>query len=361
MLRCANIRVTKQVTEDDARILLTRLKSSGCNAVYLNLWWYVYVPNGSIDLHRPPQGWYPQWLIYPDLGQDPQHPWSETTDQARVYAIAKMAQEMGFVVGLKPMLDISYRGWRGWLAIPVSLRKAFLKDYKERFLATYVPMVKELNLDLVIGTELFYISATLGPEFWLNIVNWLRWKGVKSPLTYAANWGWANPGDQSEYNRLLPLWQSTKIDYAGIDAYWPMVGVRHEGPIAIDLLAEPNPYNIGWNRRWEDMNGVPGLWCPPIDDDIEDFMLAIGKPVMFTEIGVPNNELALVEPFNGERWPALPVDYTLSSMFWQATRQRWYGHPYIKGVAVWEAGYGSFVSSVHNVVDTPIADIVFKA
>jgi hypothetical protein len=343
--RGANIRLLKAPDYRDVRAVLSAMRAHGANAIALNTYLYCYLQPGTTDIAYSP--FEPSRLIYADQGQDPSFPWADTIATRRVRTVAQMALDMSFErVVLKPMLDSRYGQWRGAITVPTELRRAFMRDYKRYVLEPYLPVVRDLGLDLCIGTEMVKVTEHLGAEFWIEIVRWLRSRGVTGRLTYAANWGWEA---DAEFNRLRELWPH--LDYIGVDAYWPMVEADYRGPITKELLMTST--EIGWHRvppwgRW---------WCPPPFAYMSGLKAATGKPVWFTEIGYPNNMTAAIDPAGDT--PAEEYTTELSGMLWEAARQTWEQH--LEGWLSWEAGRGSVVATSHNILNTPLGDIAWGA
>lgn len=349
--RGANIRLLKQPDVSDMQATLAAIRAQGCNALAVNTIHKVYL-NGT-DLATPPLGWEPWQLIYPDLGQDPAHPFGDTVSEELVYATAEVALQMGFErVILKPMIDSDYAQWRGNITVPPELRLAFSAAYKEKFLARYLFIIKGFGLDLCIGTEMVKVSEQLGAPFWIDIVDWLRAQGVTQRLTYAANWGWEA---DAEYNRLHDLWPH--LDYIGIDAYWPMANKGYTGPITVDLLLNGAAQNIGWSRRLADDNGVPFAWCPPIDHDLQRLAAGVGKPLWFTEIGYGATKQAALDPMGdtppGERTTEV------QTVLWQAAREKW--QDVLEGWCAWEAGVATTKGGTHDIIGAPAAQYALGA
>jgi hypothetical protein len=203
-------------------------------------------------------------------------------------------------------------------------------------------VVRDLGLDLCIGTEMVKVTEHLGAEFWIEIVRWLRSRGVIGRLTYAANWGWEA---DAEYNRLRDLWPH--LDYIGIDAYWPMVEADYRGPITADLLTSSR--EIGWNR-------VPPWgagWCPSPLADVLRLKAEQGKPVAFMEIGYGATRQAAIDPAGdtepGERTREVQIP------LWQAAREVW--EPVLDGMYAWEGGLGQTHGATHDIIGNEIGDI----
>ncbi len=352
LYRGANVRLLKHPTSADVRALLSTMKAHGANAVSFNTIHKVFLDGAYVTY--PPSTWTPGWLIFPDITQDPNHPFGDTVDIDRLHAACLEARKQGYErIVLKPMIDSDYGAWRGWIGVSKALRLKFLSDYKNRLLAPLFPILKDPALspyvDLCFGTEMVQITRDWGAEFWLNIASWLRYKGVKNRLTYAANWGWWNPNGPGEFRQLLPLWLSNYGVYAGIDAYWPMAGKHFSGTITTELLLNGAERNVGWQRVQEDDSGVPFHWSIPIADDIAQFRSELaGRPFTLTETGYPRTDYAAVDP------PRDPVgawspDYTQARPLVEAARIFW--DDKVEGCYWWEAAYGTAgVDGTHNLL-----------
>lgn len=350
--RGANIVLRKQPRVDDMKDLLITLRKHGANAVAFNTIHFVYLQPGTTDLGRPPAGWYPPWYIYPDIGQDPSHPFNDTVDINRVYGFVRMARDLGFErILIKPMIDSQFGEWRGSITVPKNQEGNWIWGYKHRLLEPYLPLVKEFKADLCLGTEFVKINEQLGAGPWIDMVEFVRSLGVTSRLTFAANHGWENG---AEYMLLKKLWPH--LQFIGIDAYWKMVNEGYKGPITKELLLNGESLNIGWSRRMADANGHPEAWCPPIDEHIKTLALDTQLPIWFTEIGYPHNILAPLDPPGTKQGEPRTLAYSLPLA--QAAREKW--DNFLEGWYWWDAGYktAGMADSSHNLIGTPLADVV---
>lgn len=352
--RGCNIRLLKSPPIEDVRAVLTQIRAHGGNSVAFVTTHKCYLQGASVAY--PPLGWTPNWLIFPDVGQDPAHPFGDTVSTERLYAFCLEARKQGFErILLKPHIDSDYGAWRGWIQVPRTMRARFLADYKARLLSPLFPILKDTTLrdcvDLCIGTELVQITKDYGADFWLNIVRWLRYKGVRNRLTYAANWGWA---EDAEYNRLRDLWPA--LDYIGIDAYWPMCNDEYRGPLSKGQLLGWTDENIGWGRKLA-VNGVPQEWCPDIYADLTRLQREVGKPLVFTEIGYPATDYAAHEPARDPQGTWTPT-YELSKSLWEVAFEVW--GDVLEGWYAWEAGLLQTAGSTHDILNTPYVDTVLQ-
>ena len=72
MLHGVSFRLLHNPPVGDIQALFTRLRGNGCDAVSIIPHHYVTLQNNVLS--APPAGWNPPWFIWPDLGQDPDHP-----------------------------------------------------------------------------------------------------------------------------------------------------------------------------------------------------------------------------------------------------------------------------------------------
>jgi len=178
---------------------------------------------------------------------------SENTpsDESLRHAIAR-ARELGLKVMLKPHVDLaasSLGSWRGDICQRTEAeRDAWFERYCS-FILHYAGLASETDADMLcVGTELSLTSEWT--EYWEGIIAAVR-TVYCGPLTYAAHW-------DGEYQK-IQFWP--QLDYIGIDAYFPLTD--KDKPSLNDI-------KLGW-KKWINV--------------LEPWALAIGKPVIFTEIG----------------------------------------------------------------------------
>jgi hypothetical protein len=330
---------------DAIQALFTRLRQDGCDAISIIPHHYVSLVPGTANLGPPPQEFGNPWFIYPDVGQDPAHPFHNTPEPELVLETCQLAAKLGFRVMLKPHVDSYQAGWRG--NISVKDRAAdWTWGYRNRFLQRYVDIAKQVDgTILCLGCELYTVTKELGPDFWIGVADWVRGQGFQGPLTYAANWGWA---DDAEYRRLAPLWPH--LDYIGVDAYFPLMPQGAGSPTDAGALAQ------AWHRK-----GIDADWCPCIDDDLEALSKSAGKPLLFTEIGYGNHQQAAIDPAR-DPLPTDVRDDDLQLQLGQAFRQQWGGVPGFAGYFWWEAflDQGARPEISHDIIDRPIEKIIFQ-
>jgi len=162
----------------------------------------------------------------------------------------ELAHDAGLKVLLKPQIyvpgswpgDIDFDNEEDW--------KIWEADYSE-YILEFAKIAADQQVELFcIGTE-FKLALQKRPEFWKTLIVTIR--GIYSgPLTYAANW--------DEFFTVPPsFWQ--QLDYAGLDAYFP-------------LNEDKTPSIKQLKKAWE-----------PIKRKIIKRQSEIDRPIIFTEYG----------------------------------------------------------------------------
>lgn len=323
MIRGSCYRVLHNPLPSDAARMFARSKALGMNTVALVTHHYCHVPHGTDDFSPPPAAFRVPWYIWPDVGQDPDHPFTNTPNIDLVYQLALEAEAQGLTVILKPHLDSYNAEWRGHISVRDHARD-FRYAYRERFLRRYIQVAKLLrNPILCFGTELVTVTRELGVPFWADMVTWIRSRyggAYNGPLTYAANWG---RNLDAEHFLLRPLWPS--LDYVGIDEYSPKVA--EDSPPSPDyatLLA-------GWDAQFHPEWGLPSA----TEFHLETAHLA-GRPLLLTEVGVGNFTEAAKTPW-ADPPPASAPDDQLQADYARSLRARLDHEPAYAGFCWWEA------------------------
>jgi hypothetical protein len=297
---------------------LQGLQRAGANTVSLVVTHKCYLAPGTPNLAYPPAAWNEPRLIFPDVGQDPAHPFHDTPDPALMRYAVEQAAALGLRVVLTPHLDSDYGAWRGDIQIPDTLVVEFELAYRDIFLLPYIAIARDVpGTVLCLGKELYRVTQNpaLGPAFWLRMLEYARAVGFTGPCTYGANWGF-NPAD-AEYYLMRPAWPA--LDYIGISAYFPLSNVPDP---AVDQLTE------GWHIR-------PYTWAPSPFDAVTQLAEETETPVVFLEIGYGNYTGATAAPYQNPPADAVRNDALLLRCA-QAARIVWWPVPAFKGWCWWE-------------------------
>jgi hypothetical protein len=236
------------------------------------------------------------------------------------HAIAA-AHAAGLKVMLKPHVDSADDAWRG--TFRPARPSVWFASYTA-FITEWATLAEEMGVELFcVGTELVELSGPAFTAEWGRVVDAVR-AVYHGPLTYAANWG-KRPAD-AEYQQIA-WWD--RLDYIGIDAYFPLSG--EIAPQATDLQA-------GWERYTDPWGDTYG-WKAAITAVHERW----NKPVLFTEVGYA------ATPYGGAAWdaptprpvasrtptpPPLPVP-AIQAAAYEALFAAWRDVPWFMGVYGW--------------------------
>jgi hypothetical protein len=290
-IRGVNLRLLHNPTGEEIEKVVSELKGWGVTHVAVVPHHYVYLQPGTPRLALPPKSWGEQyrWFIWPDYGQDPNHPFQNTPRPSTTYNVLKAIYKAGMKPMLKPHVDSYDAAWRGYIEV-AHLPSDWTWAYKERLLRPYLAMVRSIpDCALIFGTELYTVTKQLGATFWQHIAQWLRKEGVRSELTYAANWG---HGDDAEFTRLEGLWHDVNIDYVGVDAYWPIISPDGDGRLG----------PVAFGEAWI----TPQYGASPYEAMVYHSERS-GKPLLLTEIGYQNVNSANEFPW-GVPWDVCSLD-----------------------------------------------------
>ena len=173
--------------------------------------------------------------------------WGEGVDG--VSTLVTHAHQNFCKVMIKPHVWVSGQGWPGEYDLETEADwRIWEQDYRKYILA-HASAADSLNVGMFcIGTE-HRMAAKERPEYWSNLIDDVR-KVYRGNLIYAANW--------DNYMNVT-FWD--KLDYIGIDAYFPLTEIE-----------DPSLQEI--KKGWE-----------PIRKDLKSFSRQYGKPILFTEYG----------------------------------------------------------------------------
>jgi hypothetical protein len=215
------------------------------------------------------------------------------TDEALRHVIAA-CRKIGMRVMLKPHIDPRTDEPR----INIMPSEEWFDSFEELTLR-YARLAEETGAEIFcVGTELEATTFDAWTHRWESIIEKVReiYSGV---LTYAANW--------TEYKE-VPFWD--KVDYIGIDAYFPLSGT--EDPSLEELISS-------WER---------------VADEIESWREDKGLThmgVVLTEIGYPSARGAAMRPWvatsNIEDQKAQAE--SLEAVFTVLTKRPWFEGYYI--------------------------------
>lgn len=173
--------------------------------------------------------------------------WGETVQGSGLIADYAIAQ--GTQVMMKPQVWINGGGWVGTYDLETEEEWLNWESTYQDFILEFAHMSADKNIPVFcVGTE-YKIAAVERADFWVELIDSIR-TFYDGDLVYASNW--------DNYQN-IPFWD--KLDYIGIDAYFPLV--ESATPEVDELLV-----------AWE-----------PLVDELEAFSQQYDKEIIFTEYG----------------------------------------------------------------------------
>ncbi|MFY0606172.1 MAG: hypothetical protein JXR10_05625 [Cyclobacteriaceae bacterium] len=172
--------------------------------------------------------------------------WGERVDGTKV--LVELAQKCGLKVMIKPHVWVS-RFWIGEYDLETEADWLIWEQEYRKYIMTYAQLAAETKAEMLcIGTEIKF-AATQRPEYWSQLADDIR-EVYDGKLTYAANW---------DSFSAITFWD--KLDYIGVDAYFPLV--HEDNPEVADIVE---------------------AWAP-IKEELRAFGQKYERPILFTEYG----------------------------------------------------------------------------
>jgi hypothetical protein len=259
-----------------------------------------------------------------DIYLDPIH---SPSVESLEHAIAA-AHDLGLKVMLKPMVEPlereeirSYPIWRG----EIKPSRIWFDNYSN-FLNFFADFAEQNNVEMFcIGCE--YKETTGENDQWENVINEIR-KRFSGPITYAADW--------TNYEN-IEWWDL--LDFVGIDAYFPLA------------LFDNDP----------SLENLINVWSN-LADEIENWIVTINKPVIFTEIGYRSGDGTSMAPAN--YWADMNIDLQEQSDCYEAAFQALWYRDWFNGFYWWtwihDPNKGGLFDSGHTPQNKPAQDVIKK-
>lgn len=223
-------------------------------------------------------------------------------DSSHIRAIQDLHKK-GIRVQLKPHLWMN-DGWRSNITLDNDSEwDAWFASYRTNMLR-YARIAQETKTELFcVGTEL-RTSIERQPKKWEILIDEIR-QIYTGKLTYAANW-------HDEYEH-ISFW--SKLDYIGIQAYFPLTKVKNPDLATIEK---------GWEKH------IIAL---------EAFHKKYDKPILFTEVGYRSDADATIKPWEWNQFfgaiTKRKSDETQQLAYEALFRQTW-NKPWFTGVYIWQ-------------------------
>ena len=254
--------------------------------------WIAVIPFGYSRANQPvvrynTDGGFMQW-------------WGERPEGVR--ETIALARQHDLKVMLKPQIYVP-GSWPGGIDFDTPQDWEEWERQYEDFILFFAQLAEEEKVELLcIGTE-FKIAIQKRTPFWLKLIDKIRNK-YSGALTYAANW--------DEYEKVpVTIWR--KLNYAGIDAYFPLV--EKTTPSVTDL-----------KQAWQ-----------PTLEEVRQFYRKARRPVIFTEYGY-----LTVDGCAGKAWELekrihrLPVNQQAQANAIQAKFETFWEEPWFAGSFLWK-------------------------
>lgn len=121
---------------------------------------------------------------------------------------------------------------------------------------------------IALGTEYRWLEQNAPASLWNGLIEELS-QVFHGTITYDMDW--------SALHNPVPSWmRNPHLKMIGISAYSPLVNT----PVRVDPKQ------------------IRALWAQTVQRDLDNFSIALGKSIVLSEIGYPNCQVALYEPWN---------------------------------------------------------------
>ena len=221
--------------------------------------------------------------------------WGETVEGYT--QTIRWAHEKGLKVMLKPQIWIRNQGWAGDFMIEDAQKaREWMRNYGH-YILQCAGVARDEGVELFCFSTEFRKMVENYPQLWNTLIDEIR-EIYKGPLTYAANW---------DSYRNLSIW--SRLDYIGIDAYFP--------------LETSDP---------PDVRKIMKAWLP-WKKEMKNFAAKTGKAVLFTEFGYKS-----VKNSHHGHWKELGdvPDEHIQAMSYEALFRSFYPESWWKGGMAWK-------------------------
>ena len=223
------------------------------------------------------------------------------TDEEVAHAVA-LAKSLGLKVCLKPMVNCLDRSWRARINFPTEEGTTYWDDWfasYRNFMNYYAEMAECLGCEMLCtGCEMAGMDRQAEQCRRMGAEVRQRYSGIVMHNI--------NHGDEFE-NRWLDA-----VDVIGISGYYPVTDQTHRG---IETMRE----------RWKHVVGC-------LDACHERF----GRPIMFAEIGVRNEEGCTAYPWDFHDRPEKSIDEQEQADFYTTAMEATWDLPYFAGYFWWD-------------------------
>ena len=223
------------------------------------------------------------------------------TDEEIIHVV-KMAKSFGLKVCLKPMVNCLDRSWRARIDFPneeyCDYWEKWFRSYNN-FMLHYAKLAEKLGCEMLCtGCEMAGMDKQ--SSYCLDMISKVR--EVYSGIIMHN----INHGDEFRFD-----WLSA-VDVIGISAYYPVTDSEHKGIETMRL-------------RWAE-----------VVKRLEKCHEHYGKPLMFAEIGVRNEEGCTAYPWDFKDRPDKKLDEQEQSDFYESAMEATWDIPWFCGYFWWD-------------------------
>ncbi|WP_158818588.1 hypothetical protein [Methylocapsa sp. S129] len=262
-------------------------------------------------------------------------------------ATIKQAAGLGLTVMVRPLVDFvdqtdlngtpySLGEWRAYYnpGAPGSVSaNAFFASYQAMILQQAQVAAANGATSLSIGTELDQFTGPAYKSYWDSIISALRADYPSLKLTYSSIWDdnlspwqWGGAGlAVGTGNLATQVSFAGELDFFGVDCYAPISDAAN--PTLAQLIA-------GWTQPPTDSTSLAVTGGQSLIAYFASVATAVGKPLLFTELGYENATDAASQPAESS---TNVVDSNLQAALYQAFFEAWQqaGNSAFAGVYFW--------------------------
>lgn len=220
-----------------------------------------------------------------------------TPGEKKLKSIIATAHEHGMAVMIMPVLRLSHAegSWRG--KIKPQKPDRWWNSYTD-CICHFASIAEDAGVEIVsVGSEL--ISMVEDEDRWRELIRAVRGR-YAGKLIYSANWDWY---------KVTQFWDD--LDLVGMTSYYTLG--KGSNPSLREML-----------DTWRG-----------IREEILQWRRTVGKPIIFTEVGWPNQETAAEYPWNYYKSPDSP-DPRQQARCFESFFRTWHGTPGVAGYFIWE-------------------------
>lgn len=244
-----------------------------------------------------------------------------------IEATAKLFKEKKLKIMLKPQIWIPKGGFTGNIKMKSEDDWVDFEENYEKFILFYAKIAQDCKCELFcIGTEMNSFVTTR-PKYWNDLITKIK-KVYAGKITYAENW--------DSYKK-VPFIE--KIDYIGIDAYFPL-----------DSSKTPT------------LKSIEDSW-KPLKKEMQSLTKKYNKKILFTEYGYQSKDYATFEPWDHSKKRIVNLiaqETALQAIYNQFWKETWFAGGFLWKWYDNHSEAGGLNDSDYTVQNKPSEKIVRK-